>query len=196
MGCVGTTAGESQFSSQAGIKINWAVQTNLNSAAHGHRSHLLFLTNTNTMFALKSLHFSCMIFPLTVHLGDVEFCLAGGQCRRVVGVGGKQHCLGCGISSFPLNSRATSNILVRCKRQKKSSTKSKGKKTCSSESRNRTVVDKTGYRGLVGALFQFGDWIQIRELSGFPAVFQRYTVSFLAALPASHLHSGYKGTVS
>lgn len=61
------------------------------------------------------------------------------------------------------------------------------------------MVDKAGEaaagdRGLVGALFQLGDCTQIRELSGLPAVFQRYTVSFLAALPASHLHSGYKGT--
>lgn len=64
--------------------------------------------------------------------------------------------------------------------KKKSSTKSKGKKTCSGESRNRTVVDKAGEaaagdRGLVGALFQLGDCTQIRELSGLPAVFQRYS---------------------
>lgn len=39
-------------------------------------------------------------------------------------------------------------------------------------------MDTASDRRLVGALFQLGDWIQLRELSGLPAVFQRHSVIF------------------
>lgn len=60
-----------------------AVQTNLYSATCGCKLYFLFLTNMNTVFALKIHCFSCKIFPLAVCLWDVEFCLADGQRGRV-----------------------------------------------------------------------------------------------------------------
>lgn len=58
------------------VKVNSAVQTHLYSATRGYKWYFLFLTNMNTVFALKTLHFSWKIFP-PFHLSPRCWILLG-----------------------------------------------------------------------------------------------------------------------